>query len=82
MPYIGSSGETNEDPPASRSSLQCWPDLCFNSVRERLEHAREGIQLAHHLDDGRARKTAVLIAFSRQRSLLPTWPGRVRETSF
>jgi hypothetical protein len=39
-------------------------------VRERLEHAREGIQLAHHLDDGRARKTAVLIAFSRQRSLL------------
>jgi len=62
MPYIGSFGETNENPPASRSSLQCWPDLCSNSVRDRLEHAREGIQHAHHLGDGRARKTAVLIA--------------------
>jgi len=31
-------------------------------MSEKLEHAREGIQHAHHQDDARARKTAVLIA--------------------
>lgn len=31
-------------------------------MSEKLEHAREGMHHAHHLDDARARRTAVLIA--------------------